>query len=171
MNRLLLTAAALLTVSPALAQTIVPGTKVLYLKQLDPITDENNSVVVVVEINDTAANTFLRIRCRQGAPDVFLITKNPLMTQEDWEANVFPDLVYRVDAQQPKTLATDGVIADDESVLNELAFVNDTVLIQALTNATSKVVMRVMRNGMSPLDYTFATKGFAQAMKAVNNCR
>jgi hypothetical protein len=170
MNRLLLTA-ALMTVSPALAQTQVPGTKVVYFTQKDPITDENKSVVAVAEVNDTDANTFLRFRCIAGAVDVILFTKNPLVTLTDWENDVSPQLIYRVDAQQPKTLITNGIVSDDEPVLTALGLENDNVLVQAFTNATSKVVIRIVRRDMSPLDYTFATKGFAQAMKAVNSCR
>lgn len=171
MNRLLLTAAALMTVSPALAQKVVPGSKVVYFVQKDPITDENKGAVYVPEINDTNANTFLRFSCQMGRVEVFLNTKNPLLSLDDWDNDVTPQLIYRVDAQQPKTLETNAVVSDDEPVLEALGVLNDAVLVQAFTNATSKVVIRVMRNGMNPLDYTFATKGFAQAMKAVNSCR
>lgn len=56
-------------------------------------------------------------------------------------------------------------------MLETLGVLNDAVLVQAFTNATSKVMIRVMRNSMTPPDSIIATKGFAQAMNAVNSCR
>lgn len=45
------------------------------------------------------------------------------------------------------------------------------MLVWAFTNAASKDVIRIVRRDMNPLDYTIATTGFAQAMKAFNSFR
>lgn len=159
---------------PAAAQNIqiVPGAKVYYLVSKDPITDENRSMLIIPEINDTDAKTFIRFKCVRGTPEAFLVSKNELVSADNWDADLYPTVTFRVDTQQPKTLQMNGV-QDTEggAILESLGFESDQTVIQALSNAKSKVVFRVNRIGLSPLDFTFSPKGFAQGMKAIGNCK
>lgn len=94
------------------------------------------------------------------------------MTEEQRNAEEFPSLMYRIDKFPAKTIPSEGVTVDDEPSLNNLAFSekNQSDLIQALT-VGNKVAVRVLRNGMKQLDYTFNAKGFIAGMKAVQNCK
>lgn len=157
----------------AQAQTFLPGTgnRVYYIKEKDPITDENKGLVFIREINDTTGDTTAGFLCRKGQPQFYLFTKNMLLTQDDYDAELTPNLIYRVDSQQPKTVETTSVTRSGEAELTALAATSsgDQTLFTAFRNAQSKIVIRVMRNGMSELTYTFPTKGFTQAAKLVNN--
>ncbi|MCD0168620.1 hypothetical protein [Deinococcus sp. 23YEL01] len=159
----------------AQAQTFIAGTgnKIAYIKEKDAITDENQSAIFIREVNDTTTDTVAIFFCRKGQPQFYLSTKNMLLTQEDYDAEVTPNLIYRVDAQQPKPVETASVSDDDGPKLTAIAATGsgDQTLFTAFKNAQSKVVIRVMRNGLSELTYTFATKGFTQAAKLVNNCQ
>lgn len=165
----------LCALTAAHAQEAIPGTgnKVFYIKKKDPITDENRSGIFVREVNDTNSATVAGFLCREGRPQFYLFTKNMLLTQEDYDAEIIPSLIYRVDAQQPKTVEMTSVTSDGEPDLTSIAASGsgDQTLFTAFKNAQSKVVIRVMRNGMSELTYTFPTKGFTQAAKLVNNCQ
>lgn len=169
-KRIALLCAALLGTAAA---EMIPNTQVYYFKKSDPMTDANKSHVVIAEINDTNANTLFYFFCRDGQPDVFLETKNDLLTFGEYEAGRYPNLMYRVDSQQAKTLPTDGATDNGETDLKTMAFdtARDQILVAAFKNAQSKVTVRILRNSSSALDYTFNVKGFKQAMTAVNNCK
>ncbi|ANE44023.1 hypothetical protein [Deinococcus puniceus] len=151
----------------------VPNTQVYYFREFDSMTDANKSTVAVAEINDTEANTFFSFLCRNGQPDVYLQTKNDLLTTSDYDADRYPNLMYRVDSQQAKTLPSDGATDNGKIDLTTMAFdtARDQILVAAFKNAQSKVTVRILRNSASALDYTFYVKGFKQAMTAVNNCK
>lgn len=158
----------------ALAEDIyVPGTLVSYAKQKDPITDANKSNVYIDEVNDTVNKTYVNFQCEGGKFVFYLNAKDILLSKQQFEADTPPNIVYRVDAQAAKTLATVTASREDEPDLNTLAVEdkNDLTVLNAFKNAQSKVVIRVLREGMRELTFTFPVKGFAQGLKAVNNCK
>ncbi|WP_075831019.1 hypothetical protein [Deinococcus marmoris] len=151
----------------------VPGTNTYYEKDLDAMTDANTSMVVVAEINDTQGETAMAFICRDGKASAFLNTKNNLMSSGEYDLERSPNLMYRVDSQQAKTIPSQTGLTSGEPDLTLLAFddARDAILTAAFTNTTSKIVMRVLRNNGSALDYTFSTGGFKEAMRAVNSCK
>jgi hypothetical protein len=169
-KRIALLCAALLGTAAA---DMVPNTQVYFFKEFDSMTDANESYVVVAEVNDTEANTYFSFLCRNGNPDIYLNTKNELLTSSDYDSGRSPNLMYRVDNQQAKTLPTLTASNNDAPDLTTLAFdtARDQILVAAFKNAQSKVTVRILRNSGSPLDYTFYVRGFKQAMTAVNNCK
>ncbi|MBX8464635.1 hypothetical protein [Deinococcus sp. RIT780] len=173
MKRLLplLTAAVISTAAAELQQ--VPGTNVYYSYETDAMTDANESYVVIAEVNDTSAETTLAILCRQGKPEIFLNTKNDLLSVEDYDMERSPNLMYRVDAQQAKTIPTTVTTKDGEPDYTTLGFdvPRTQILVTALTNAQQKITFRILRKGASALDYTFSTRGFKDAWRGVKNCK
>ncbi|PTA68219.1 hypothetical protein C8263_09175 [Deinococcus arcticus] len=137
------------------------------------MTDQNQSRIFVTEVNDTAAETMMIFYCRSGRIDAFLDTKNVLLSDDQLDTGKGPNLMYRVDSQQAKTIPTQGTLVDDEPDATALAFdiARDDIVFAAFKNASSKIVMRVLRREASSLDYTFSTRGFKDALRAVNNCQ
>ena len=63
------------------------------------------------------------------------------------------------------------VIMENEDVCFPLSEeVDNEEVFTAFKNAQSKIIIRVMRRGMSELTFTFPTKGFNQAVKLINSC-
>ena len=163
----------LAAMTTAQAITRLPGTDVYYKVDKDAMTDENQSIVIVSEVNDTAGNTGVYFRCRgSGGYEVFLRTKNALLTEANYDAEKFPNVMYRVDKQTAKTIPSEGVVSGDQREYTVLTFSdsNARALHQAFV-AANKLAIRILRDGLSPLDYTFNARGFIAGMKAVNNCR
>ncbi|GAA5500603.1 hypothetical protein Dxin01_00325 [Deinococcus xinjiangensis] len=151
----------------------IPNTSIYYYPQKDAMTDENQGRLIVQEINDTSGSTMMLFQCRgAGSFEAYLITKNTLVTAEDYDANLFPDLMYRMDSQPAKTLKTDGATDSGEPDYNTLAFTKagSNALFQSFVNG-NKVAVRVLRRGLSALDYTFSAKSFTAGFKNVNNCK
>lgn len=175
MNRNHLMAGLLTLLSSAAyaADIYVPGTLVSYAKHKDPITDENQSNLYVDEVNDTVNKTYVNFQCEGGRFVFYLNSKDILLSQQQFDDDTPPDFVYRVDSQQPKTLKTVTASSDDKPDLNTLAVEDrsDLTILNAFKGAQSKVVIRVLRQGMRELTFTFPVKGFAQGLKAVNNCK
>lgn len=170
--RLLLAAAVLLLASTSTAK-VLPGTLVEYFVDKDAITDENTSTLFVRELNDTGGNNVVMFKCEQGHPEFYLLNKSNLLTQEDYDASVLPQVIYRVDSQAPKTLPTSSVTSDGTPKLTALSLAGNTdaTMFTAFSNAQSKVILRVLRKGMKELTFTFPTKGFNQAVKIIGNCQ
>ena len=165
---------ALLAFAGFAQASYVPGTSVYYFPEKDPMTDANTGRLIVAEVNDTQAATVIGVKCLgNGDFDIFLKTKNPLMTAASYENEAFPKLMYRMDSQPAKTISTVGVIDDKGApIYNSLAFgdAEDKALLQAFIKG-NKVAIRVLRDGMSQLDYTFNARGFTAGFKAINNCK
>ena len=170
--------AAALMISGTLAQSSdsgrIPGTNIYYIPKKDAMTDANQGSVVIPEINDTNANTYFVFQCREsGNYDVYLNTKNPLMSQNEYDTLATPALMFRVDSQPPKTMKTSGATRNGEPDLTILAFsdTNAYAIYSAFATAQSKVTVRILRNELSALDYVFPAKGFLAAFKKVNACQ
>lgn len=167
-----MTISAALTFLSTASATVLPGTMIEYFVQKDAITDENTSTLFVREVNDTGGNNVVMFKCAAGQPAFYLLNKSPLLTQEDSSNGITPNLIYRVDSQNPKTLTTTGATRGGQPVLEALTLMpgGDATLFTAFKNAQSKVVIRVLRRGMSELTFTFRTKGFNQAVKLIDSC-
>lgn len=152
----------------------MPGVSIYYFPKKDAITDANQGRVAIGEINDTTASTIVMFFCQgAGAFDVYLTTKNPLMSQEEYDTLTTPPLMFRVDSQPAKTMNTQTATYDNAPDLTSVSFsdANGKALYSAFAAAQSKVTIRIVRNGMSALDYVFPAKGFLAAFKKVNYCR
>jgi hypothetical protein len=167
----LLLAAALPTAGAEFLQ--VPGTDVYYSYETDAMTDANESYMLIGEINDTAGATAFYIICREGQAEVFLKTKNTLLSADDHAVKRTPNLMYRVDAQQAKTIPTATALKNDEPDYTALTFdkARTQILLTAFSNAQQKIAVRILRNDASALDYTFSTKGFKDAWRNVKSCK
>ncbi|MFD2608561.1 hypothetical protein ACFSR9_03780 [Deinococcus taklimakanensis] len=172
MKRLALTALlACLPCAGALTQ-VAPG--IYNQVKKDPMTDANLGAVFIREVNDRDINTLFLLKCDgTGGYDFYLMTKNPLMTQADFDLEATPDLMYRIDTQTARTLSTSTVFTDDDPDLTSLSFsaTGDRTLFDAFWVARNKVTVRVLRRGMSALDYVFPAKGFIEAYRKIGRCR
>lgn len=138
-------------------------------------TDEgvNSSTVYVDEVNDTTNKTFVGFQCDEGKPYFYLVSKNTLVTTQMYKTNTYPTLTYRVDSQTARSLPTQswGEGEDFDGTRLLVSDEADPVMLAAFKNAKSKVVLRVARPNLSELVYTFPTKGFAEGLKKINNCK
>ncbi|GGR68064.1 hypothetical protein GCM10008959_32680 [Deinococcus seoulensis] len=173
MKRILPLLLAVLLPTAAAEIQRVGSTNVYYSYETDAMTDANDSYIAVGEINDTSASTVFLIYCREGQAEFYLKTKNTLLSADDYDMERTPNLMYRVDAQQAKTIPTDTVSKGGEPDYTALAFdtARTQILLTAFNNAQQKIVFRILRNDASALDYTFSTKGFKEAWRAVKNCK
>ncbi|GAA5513587.1 hypothetical protein Dcar01_02328 [Deinococcus carri] len=160
----------------ALAQTsipYIPGTNVAYDKAQDPTTRRNTSTVYIDELAGTNNPTSVQFVCRGGVPLFFLTAQVPLVTQDEYNEGLTPDLLYQVDTQAPRTAKTLGATVngdpDPASLSAQKDF--DAVLLNAFKSARNQVVLRVQRTGQPEVRYTFPVKGFNQALNLVNNCK
>lgn len=130
-----------------------------------------------VFIDADKSDDFVEFYCTDGAPVFYLNAAENVLSQADFEANKTPALSYTVDSQSAKTmpLATVKQIDDpeDDTHLHTLVVAdeNDAAIFSAFKNATSKVVFKFTRSDKKQITLTFSTKGFTQALKAVNNCK
>lgn len=173
MKRTLALALALLLPTAAAEVKRVPGTDTYYNYRTDAMTDANQSFVVIAEINDTTAETTLDLICRGGNVEIYLNTKNDLLSADDYDLERAPNIMYRVDAQQAKTIPTVVTTNNDEPDYTTLGFdeARTQIMLAALTNAQQKITIRILRNGASALDYTFSTKGFKDGMRMIKHCK
>lgn len=173
MKRALALALALLLPIAAAEVKRVPGTSTYYNYRTDAMTDANQSFVVIAENNDTTAETTLDLICRGGNVEIYLNTKNDLLSADDYDLERAPNIMYRVDAQQAKTIPTVVTTNNDEPDYTTLGFdvARTQIMLAALTNAQQKITIRILRNGASALDYTFSTKGFKDGMRMIKNCK
>ena len=173
MKRLLPLLLAVLLPTAAAEVKRIPGTDAYYSYEVDAMTDANESFVVIAEVNDTSAETTFLILCRNGQPRMYFDTKNDLLSVEDYDMDRSPNLMYRVDAQQAKTIPTVPTMQDGEPDYTTLGFdtARTQIMLTALTNAQQKITFRILRNGASALDYTFSTKGFKEAWRNVKSCK
>lgn len=149
------------------------GKNVYAVPKKDAMTDANQGKIVIREINDASGSTFIFLRCMgQGNFDMYLMTKNPLMSEADYEEDATPDVMYRIDSQAAKTLPTLGVTNHDKPDLNSLTFTdNDDLVLHNAFIAANKITVRILRNGMSNLDYVFPAKGYIAAWNKINRCK
>lgn len=165
---------ALSTLSFSAAEVVIPNTKVSYEITQDPITDRNTSSIY---LDENSSDTYVEFLCTKGVPVFYLHTANLLLTQDEYDQDKIPALAYRVDSQQvrvvPAALLEESEDPEDETHLRSLAVTdkNDALLLNAFRNAQTRVALRVTRSGGRELTYTFPVKGFAQALKAVKNCK
>lgn len=171
---MLLVLSALLLGGAAATEVSIPNTKVSYEVTRDPISDRNTSSIF---IDAQAGKTYVEFDCLKGVAVFYLFAADQLMTQDDYDEEAWPDLTYRVDNQTARTIAGLSLEpdedAEDETHLRSLAVEdkNDALMFSAFKNAQTKVALRVTRPDGRELTYTFPVKGFAQALKAVNNCK
>ncbi len=138
------------------------------------MTDANQSSLAIAEVNDTGANTFVGVFCDgKGGYDILLKTKNPLMTKNDLDLDRSPKVMYRIDAETPKTVSTKTATLKNAPDLTAVWFTEqaEKEIYRAFVRGRSKVTMRVLRDGMAPLDYVFTAKGFLAGMEKIGNCR
>lgn len=162
----------LIFASVALAQENT-GPRVSYIPKKDAMTDANQSYVVILENNDTTGESFLGVKCDgKGSFEVFLKTKNQLLTQEDFNKQIMPKVMYRIDSLAPKTLTTLYTTFNGTPDLRNLAFTSagDQELHKAFIKA-NVLRVRILRNGMSNLDYTFNLTGYIYAFSKINGCK
>ncbi|GHF99802.1 hypothetical protein GCM10017783_09900 [Deinococcus piscis] len=172
--RHLLVTLALAALTTAAAAGQIPGQPIYYFPKRDVMTDANQGSLAIAEANDTGANTFVGVFCNgQGGYDIILNTKNPLMTENSFYLNRSPNVMYRIDSEAPKTVKTETAFLDDAPDLTAVWFTEqaEKEIYRAFVRGRSKVTMRVMRDGMAPLDYVFTAKGFIAAMERIGNCR
>lgn len=137
----------------------------------DPITDENQSVLFVGEVNDTDALTFIRIQCVINKYEVYFRTKHALyLTNEEGKVFETPSVTYRFDSIPPViNVETSSVFgATTEEVLtNVVTFHTEDSAKKFLKGALTakKLVVRINRLKGQPLDYTFNLSGFKTAFQ------
>ncbi|WP_145999363.1 hypothetical protein [Deinococcus sp. UR1] len=173
MKRILPLLLAVLLPTAAAEIQKVPGTNVFYSYETDAMTDANESFIAIGEVNDTSASTVFLIFCREGQVEFYLKTKNPLLSVDDYDMKRTPNLMYRVDTQQSKTIPSITATKNDEPDYTTLAFdkARGQILLTAFSNAQQKIAFRILRNDASALDYTFSTKGFKDAWRNVKSCK
>lgn len=158
----------------AAADTYIPGTRVSYRLGKDAITDSNTSHLFVDEATN---DDYIEFFCEKGQPIFYLNSTTEILSQEDYDDDKTPNLIFRVDSQTPKTIPTVTVNQsddpDDYSHLSTLAVEdkNDPLIFSAFKNASSKVAIRVTRSNGRELTFTFPVKGFTQALAKINNCK
>lgn len=165
---------ALAGLTAAAAAGQIPGQPIYYFPKRDVMTDANQGSLAIAEANDTRINTFIGVFCNgQGGYDILLNTKNPLMTENNFYLDRSPNVMYRIDSEAPKTVKTETALLDDAPDLTAVWFTEqaEKEIYKAFVRGRSKVTMRVMRDGMAPLDYVFTAKGFIAAMEKIGNCR
>lgn len=129
------------------------------------------------EENDTVGLTYLSFEClREGAMSLFLESKNPLMTQTDSDAEIWPRVQFRMDNAALKNLPVSGAQEYDGNgnptpQLNALQIDEAGLLMQAMASAKTRVQVIIQRNGMSSLTYNFPVYGLEIAMKTVRFCK
>ncbi|MFC4426247.1 hypothetical protein [Deinococcus navajonensis] len=174
MRKMLLALSALMLGGASATEVAIPNTQVSYEVTRDPITDRNTSSIY---IDAQAGDTYVEFDCRKGLPVFYLFTEDQLMTQDEYDEEAWPDLTYRVDNQTARTIPglslEQDEDPDDETHLMSLVVEdkNDALIFTAFKNAQTRVALRVTRANGRELTYVFAVKGFAQALKAVNNCK
>ncbi|WP_156039532.1 hypothetical protein [Deinococcus marmoris] len=135
--------------------------------------------VGIVEGDGQSVETMMGFFCRNGKFTAILTTETTLLSSAQHAlqnaTGRAPNVTYQVDAQQPKTLPSQPVVdaGSRDPDLTKLAFdaARDAILLEAFTNATTQVFMRVLRTEAAPLEYTFQVAGFKQAVQAVNACK
>lgn len=149
----------------------LPGTSVDYFAAKDSVTTDNRGVIRIFEVNDTTGETYVRFSCEGRVMQVYFHGKNPLLTPRAREMELYPLVVYQVDAQQLKTFRASGMLdAGRNPVLESLAFENDALVVEAFRHATERVTLRVPRMGLSELVFTFAVKGFREGLGRIKPC-
>ncbi|GMA17325.1 hypothetical protein E5F05_07255 [Deinococcus metallilatus] len=185
---LVLTLLGLGAATVAQAETRVPGTKVFYSYQKDPMNDANLSIVFIDELNDTGSNTYLSMKCAAGQGWLFgiatkhaLLPTTPIESRDELDKQI-DDLYavsYRVGTSQAATVGDiDSAWLNRKLRPESLLFYDmnaNNAIAQGLMDG-KKVVIRIQprRDGAvvkQQLDYTFQPQGFAQAFAAVKYCK
>ncbi|WP_261664941.1 hypothetical protein [Deinococcus sp. Marseille-Q6407] len=168
-----------LTLSPS-AQAIdrVPGTWTYYSVSRDPITDVNNSMVIIDEINDTYGSTALALKCAdRDIPSLWamLKSKNPLI---DPDREILPTATVRIGSGAPQTIYGDALYStslNGDTDAYTIGFPGGiTREMAAGLFRGDRVVIRLDRDpgvGRQTLTYTFPADGFKTAWNAVNRCQ
>lgn len=137
---------------------------------------ENYSSLSIRERNDTVGLTYISLECRgTGRMALYIESKNPLLTQADFDAELYPRVLYRIDNGSLRTLPVSGALEVGENEethpdLNTLAVDEAGTLLQALASARQRVAITIERRGFSPLTYDFPVFGLEMAMKAIRSC-
>lgn len=154
------TAALLLCTSSALADTRIPGSKVSY----------NSKGVYVDERYDTIGKTYLAILCQNGAPEISIFSKNALASEQ---ASPHIDVQWTRDSEYLGT--SDGTVRRNRQSGQLSVWTMDrsytAALFLEMHSAKSSLSATVFRGGLSPVTFTFPTKGIHTALQAVDYCR
>lgn len=172
--------------SQARAENRVPGTKVFYSYQKDPMNDANLSIIFIDEVNDTGSNTYLSMKCAAGQGWLFGIATKHTLLPSSLSAEELDELAdnqytvsYRVGTSQPGSI-TDLTPAwfngklRPESLLFYGTSANNAIA-QGLLDG-KKIVIRIQPKTADAaikrqLDYIFQPQGFSQAFTAVKRCK
>ncbi|WP_229780825.1 hypothetical protein [Deinococcus malanensis] len=142
-----------------------------YFVARDSVTTDNRSMIRTFEVNDTTGETFVRFACEGRVMQAYFHGRNPLLTPATREMELYPLVVYQVDAQQLKTVKVTGMLSEGgKEVLESVAFENDGVMLEAFRHAAERVTLRIPRLGMSELTEVFAVKGFCEALGRIKPC-
>lgn len=145
----------------------IPGIKVSYKIAKDPMTGGSASMVFVDAAEDSSGKTYFALVCDLGDATFRLYSKGSLGSMAGERVGVF----YRADGKGLKI--AEGTLREDTQTgkLSVLDFDDDSPQIfQTFASAQAKVVARVSRNDMSPLNLTFPTKGFMSGFRAIGSC-
>lgn len=135
----------------------------------------NFSQLTLREENDTGGLTYLSLECNgQGSMAVYVQAKHALLTQADFDAEVFPTVSYRQDNGPLKAMTTYGAHEADaqgEPVadLNALGLLDGPL--QALASNGRRFQLVIPRNGFSTLTYNFPVYGLELGIQALNYCK
>ena len=168
MRRTLLTALSLGLLTSALADTKIPNTRVSYKVKQDPMYDQNAGMVFVDEAADRTGLTYVAFVCDDGSAQFRLYAPTILGSY----AGEKVDFSIRVDKGAVKsglaTLQHDNKTGRLSRI--EMGYGASMEILTMFMAAKSQVVIRVDRSSGSAVTYTFPTKGFMQAYRAINSC-
>lgn len=136
----------------------------------------NFSTLQLRERNDTVGLTYLLLQCSgNGEFGMFLESKNPLVTQQDFDAERTPRVLFRVDNGPLKPIASMNAqqLTEDGTPLPDLNTVElrPQIMADAIGAAKSRVQVVVERlGGWTTLTYDFPVMGFGAALRTLRSC-
>ncbi|GAA5503627.1 hypothetical protein Dxin01_03386 [Deinococcus xinjiangensis] len=168
MRNTLLIALSLGLFTSALADTNIPNTRVSYKVKQDPMYDQNASMVFVDDSADRSGKTYAAFVCDSGDAQFLLYSPTILGSY----AGEKLDFSIRADKGVVKsglaTLQHDNQTGRLSRI--EMGYGVSMEILTMFMSAKNQVVIRVDRSSGSAVTYTFPTKGFMQAYRAINSC-
>lgn len=168
MRKALLIALSMGLFTIALADTKVPGTRVSYKIKQDAMYDQNASMVFVDDVADKTGKTYVAFVCDNGAAQFRLYAPTVLGSY----AGEKVDFSIRADKGTVKTGLANLQHDNSTGRLSriEMGYGASMEILTMFMAAKTQVIVRVERSSGSTVNYTFPTKGFMQAYRAINSC-
>lgn len=138
-------------------------------------TGNNISHLTLREENDTAGLTYLSFECDgAGKMVLYLQSKNPLVSQRDFDAEQLPKVSYRLDNGSLKGVPVYQAYEADsngEAIADLGALLLGNQVFQQITNASKRFQLVVERQNLSKLVYNFPIYGLDISIKTINYCK